>query len=47
MPEIAILLFFLAGIIFAKQVLTQRKSLHLIAIGYIILIAAYLVLHKF
>jgi len=46
MPEVALLLFALAGLVFFHQALNRKKSLHLIGIGYIILIAAYLVLHK-
>jgi hypothetical protein len=45
MPEISILLFIIAGLIFVHQLTKPTKNLKLILIGYIILTAAYFVLH--
>jgi len=44
MIEFAMILFITAGLIFAHQIASERKNLHIIAIGYIILIAAYILL---
>jgi len=44
MIEFAMVLFITTGLIFAHQIASERKNLHIIAIGYIILIAVYLLL---